>query len=125
MAKVKKVQQQGDPSGAQKLTKEQYVLGAIMKHTQDTGWKGLFAMKSNFNRRFRSYFGCGKEEPTATTQAMAKAGLIEILPHRSKNGSSDVILYQKGDKPTSSGNPEEDKAENEALESFVANLVDA
>ena len=75
----------------QRLTKEQFVVEAILKLRDPSRSQGIHSVYSGFNQAFKQYFG---EDARPTTEKMAAEGKIVVRPVR-----GGVMLYLPEDAP--------------------------
>lgn len=80
------------------ITREEFVIQAIKKLRDLSKSKGIHTRFTGFNEAFKLQFG---EESRATTEKMATAGTVVIVP--AKGG---VRLYLPEDAPASTSGPE-------------------
>lgn len=80
------------PASNGKLSEEEFTLRAIDR-LHKPKYAGIHTVYSGFNAAFRDYFGSGAD-PVATTQQLATAGKLVIMPSR-----HGVIIYKKGEEP--------------------------
>ncbi len=75
------------------MTEEQFTKRAI-ESLRKPPYKGIHTVFSNFNSAFKAYFGEGSD-PIASTNALAKAGKIEMMFVR-----GGVMIFLPGEGPS-------------------------